>query len=88
VALSRPGGRSLPSILPVVCGALGWNIHIVFLAYTYRWIRPRDDPAMALAARAGRSPVRRQLLGEGTSATGYWIPTDEDVPLRAVLDGS
>ena len=28
-------------------------------------------------------PVKRQLLGAGTSALGYWIPTDEDVPLRA-----
>jgi ectoine hydroxylase len=61
---------------------------VIFLGYTYRWIRPRDDALVPLAARARCSPVRRQLLGEGTSPTGYWIPTGDDVPLRAVLESS
>jgi ectoine hydroxylase len=57
----------------------------LFYAYTYRWIRPRDDVKLDPAQLAGLSPVRRQLLGAGTSAIGHWIPTDEDVPLRATL---
>jgi len=57
----------------------------LFYAYTYRWIRPRDDLGLDPARLAGLSPVRRQLLGAGTSAIGHWIPTDEDVPLRATL---
>jgi ectoine hydroxylase-related dioxygenase (phytanoyl-CoA dioxygenase family) len=54
----------------------------LFYAYTYRWIRPRDelriDPELLEAA----TPTRRQLLGAGTSAIGHWIPTEDDVPLR------
>jgi hypothetical protein len=30
-------------------------------------------------------PVRRQLLGAGTNANGYFTPTDADVPLRVWL---
>jgi ectoine hydroxylase-related dioxygenase (phytanoyl-CoA dioxygenase family) len=61
---------------------------VIFLGYTYRWIRPRDDAVVPLAARVRCSPVRRQLLGEGTSPMGYWIPTRDDVPLRAALASS
>jgi ectoine hydroxylase-related dioxygenase (phytanoyl-CoA dioxygenase family) len=57
----------------------------LFYGYTYRWIRPRDDLELDPARLAGLSPVRRQLLGAGTSAIGHWMPTDEDVPLRATL---
>jgi hypothetical protein len=30
---------------------------------------------------ARQNAVRRQLLGAGTGPGGYWIPTDDDVPL-------
>jgi ectoine hydroxylase len=56
----------------------------LFYGYTYRWIRPRDDLGLSAEQIAGLDPVRRQLLGAGTSAIGYWIPTEEDVPLRAI----
>jgi ectoine hydroxylase len=55
---------------------------VLFYAYTYRWIRPRDDLGLEPARLAALSPIRRQLLGAGTSAIGHWIPTDDDVPLR------
>ena len=55
----------------------------LFYAYTYRWIRPRDELGLDLGLVERLDPVKRQLLGAGTSAIGYWIPTDEDVPLRA-----
>jgi ectoine hydroxylase len=54
----------------------------LFYAYTYRWIRPRDELGLDPARFTALTPVRRQLLGAGTSAIGHWIPTDEDVPLR------
>ena len=44
---------------------------VVFLGYTYRWIRPRDDAVVPPAVLARCSAVRRQLLGGGTTATGY-----------------
>ena len=61
---------------------------VVFLGYTYRWIRPRDDAVVRPDVLARSSPIRRQLLGDGTTLTGYWIPTDDDVPLRAALADS
>ena len=56
----------------------------LFYGYTYRWIRPRDELALPSRLVDSLDPVRRQLLGWGTSAIGHWIPTDEDVPLRAL----
>jgi ectoine hydroxylase len=57
----------------------------LFYAYTYRWIRERDQLGLTDAQLEGLDPVTRQLLGAGTSAIGYWIPTEEDVPLRAAM---
>lgn len=60
----------------------------LFYAYTYRWIRARDELELddeVLARLDHLDPVRKQLLGDGTSAIGYWIPTDGDVPLRRLL---
>jgi ectoine hydroxylase-related dioxygenase (phytanoyl-CoA dioxygenase family) len=57
----------------------------VFLAYTYRWIRPRDDYVMDPAWLAGLPPVRRQLLGEGLDAMSYWGLGDGPAPLREWL---
>ena len=54
----------------------------LFVAYSYRWVRPRDDLGVDRALLERVDPVRRQLLGGGTSILGYWLPTDEDVPLR------
>lgn len=69
--------------------ARGENVSAVtrkalFLAYSYRWVRPRDDLGVTREQLADADPVRRQLLGAGTSVLGHWLPTDEDVPLRAL----
>ena len=54
----------------------------LFYGYTHRWIRPRDALlAVDDELLAQLDPVKRQLLGGGTSPIGYWIPTDDDVPL-------
>jgi ectoine hydroxylase len=58
---------------------------VLFYAYTYRWVRERDDLGFNDVRLVGLDPIRRQLLGAGTSAIGYWIPTDEDVPLKAAM---
>ena len=54
----------------------------LFYAYTHRWIQPRDDLELDESFLDGLDPVRRQLLGAATGATGRWIPTHTDVPLR------
>jgi ectoine hydroxylase len=58
----------------------------LFYAYTYRWIRMRDDlPGIDDALLARCDPIRRQLLGAGDSAFGYWFPQDGEAPLRSRL---
>jgi ectoine hydroxylase-related dioxygenase (phytanoyl-CoA dioxygenase family) len=54
----------------------------LFVAYSYRWVRPRDDLGVGRELLERVDPVRRQLLGAGTSVLGHWLPTEEDVPLR------
>ena len=54
---------------------------VVFLGYSYRWFRPRDDMTVS-HYMDGCDPIRRQLLGARTCAEGLTSPTDEDVPLR------
>jgi ectoine hydroxylase-related dioxygenase (phytanoyl-CoA dioxygenase family) len=60
----------------------------LFYGYTYRWIRPRDDLGLTPEAVAAQPPVRRQLLGWGSGTMGYWLPGDEDVPLRELVTRS
>ena len=55
----------------------------LFLAYTYRWIRLRDEQTLPDEVLARLDPVRRQLAGCASGTLGHWFPTDEDAPLRA-----
>lgn len=57
----------------------------LFLGYTYRWIRPRDDYPIDPAWLAGLSPIRRQLLGDGLDAMSFWGLGEDDPPLRPWL---
>ena len=54
----------------------------LFYAYTYRWVRPRDDVRIPPELFGIITPVRAQLLGAGSSAIGHWMPQDDDAPLR------
>lgn len=54
----------------------------LFYAYTYRWIRPRDELAIPPAMRGVLTPARRQLLGEGPEAIHFWMPDHVDLPVR------
>ena len=58
---------------------------VLFLGYSYRWLRPRDDMTVAHYL-PGADPIRRQLLGVSLNGGfGYTSPTDEDVPLKTWL---
>jgi len=57
----------------------------LFLGYTYRWVRPRDDYRFDADWLAGLSPIRRQLLGSGAGAMSFWGLGDEEAALRASL---
>jgi ectoine hydroxylase-related dioxygenase (phytanoyl-CoA dioxygenase family) len=57
---------------------------VLFYGYGYRWIRTKDD--MTVQSLWDQSdPIRKQMLGWGTNANGFYTPTDEDVPLRGWL---
>lgn len=58
---------------------------VLFLGYSYRWLRPRDDMTVGHYLPAA-DPIRRQLLGASPNGGfGYTSPADEDVPLKAWL---
>lgn len=74
---------------------------VLFVGYTYRWIRPLDDMPIDRRSRwwADRSPVQRQLLGDGSHTANYWgigwdgylderIPLREELRRRGLLDRS
>ena len=55
-----------------------------FYGYGYRWIRTKDD--MTVQDLWPQSdPIRKQLLGWGSNANGFFSPKDEDVPLKVWL---
>lgn len=66
---------------------------MVFLCYTYRWIRWRDDVAINRHGDwwKGLSPLRRQLLGDADEAASHFGFTlesgvwDDAIPLRSEL---
>ena len=64
-----------------------WSDHtrkVLFYGYGYRWIRTKDDMTVS-GLWPHSNPIRRQLLGDGINANGYYSPTDADVPLRVWL---
>lgn len=52
----------------------------VFVAYTYRWMRPYDYTEAPPELLERLPPVRRQLLGEGADALQYWGRGDAGRP--------
>jgi ectoine hydroxylase len=57
---------------------------VLFYGYGYRWIRTKDDMTVQTLWEQS-DPIRRQLLGWGVNANGFYSPTDADVPLRVWL---
>ncbi len=65
---------------------------MLFIGYTYRWIRPLDDMEIDKESQwwANRTPVQKQLLGESPSTANYWGINwdgyiDDEIPLRKEL---
>jgi ectoine hydroxylase-related dioxygenase (phytanoyl-CoA dioxygenase family) len=65
---------------------------MLFVGYTYRWIRPLDELHVDQdgAWWQGRTPVQRQLTGEGGHTANFWGINwdgyvDEEIPLRREL---
>ena len=65
----------------------GWNFSdvtrkVLFMGYSYRWLRGLDYNLMPAELLDKCDPIRRQLLGDGVDVKGWWQPTDADVPLK------
>lgn len=58
---------------------------VLYFGYGFRLLRPIDYEAMPEDLLARCTPIGRQLLGARSSHLGYYIPTDEDVPLKAAF---
>ncbi|MEU4237423.1 phytanoyl-CoA dioxygenase family protein [Actinoplanes sp. NPDC026619] len=65
---------------------------MLFVGYTYRWIRPLDDMPIDRDGEwwRNRTPVQKQLLGEATHTANHWGVNwdgyiDEKIPLRHEL---
>ncbi len=56
---------------------------VLFLGYSYRWLRGLDYNVMPDHLLEKCDPIRRQLLGDGVDVKGWWQPTDADVPLKS-----
>ncbi|NKB67328.1 MAG: hypothetical protein GKR89_09735 [Candidatus Latescibacteria bacterium] len=57
---------------------------VLFYGYAYRWIRPKCIMEVDHLLE-NIDPIRRQLLGTTTAQDHYYLPSDEDVPLRTWL---
>jgi ectoine hydroxylase len=83
----RPGAAVLFDRRLWHAGTPNWSEitrKVLFYGYGYRWIRTKDDMTVSHLWDRG-DPIRRQLLGWGVNANGFYTPTDEDVPLRVWL---
>ena len=54
----------------------------LFFAYTYRWIRERDELHVRPDLLDLITPARAQLLGAGADAAHFWMPDHVDLPLK------
>lgn len=63
----------------------GQTRKVVFLGYSYRWLRGLDYNVIPDEILEKCDPIRRQLLGDGVDVKGWWQPTDADVPLKGWL---
>ena len=61
---------------------------VVFIGYSYRWLRGLDYNVMPTELLAKCDPIRRQLLGDGCDVKGWWQPTEDDVPLKTWIQES
>jgi len=61
----------------------------LFYAYTFRWIRTRDELGLDPTLAAQLTPAQRQLVGlDGADPIDLWMPDQQELPVRALDDES
>ena len=58
----------------------------IFIGYAYRWVKPMDYVVMPEAMLARCNPIQRQLLGAVSDPLSYYLPKEDDVPLKALVE--
>jgi hypothetical protein len=52
----------------------------------FRWVKPMDYITMPDALLSRATPIQKQLLGAVSDPLSYYLPRDEDVPLKAMVE--
>ena len=84
----KPGSALIFDRRLLHAGTPNWAAHdrlLWIVGWAPRWLRPRDGLYTEPALQRATCPVVRQLLGETTAASGLFLPTDDDTPLRLWL---
>lgn len=58
----------------------------LFFGYGFRWIQPMDYVQMPERLFQNTDPIQRQMLGDITHNLGFYLPKEEDIPLRSWLE--
>ena len=64
----------------------GFPRKTAFFGYGYRWVKPMDYIAMPDELVARCNPIQKQLIGVVGDPLSYYLPQDEDVPLKALVE--
>ncbi len=64
----------------------GFPRKTLFYGYAYRWVKPMDYITMPEDLLERCNPVQKQLLGVVSDPLSYYLPKDEDVPLKALVE--
>ena len=56
----------------------------IFMGYAYRWVKPMDYITMPDELIAKCNPIQKQLVGVVSDPLSYYLPQDQDVPLRDI----
>lgn len=57
----------------------------LYFGYGYRWLRPMDYQTYPREILQCCTPLERQMLGDASYDLGYYLPKEEDVPLRKLM---
>jgi len=85
----KPGDAFLFEQRTYHAGGHNWSDiprRTVFFGYGYRWFKAMDYIQMPDEIVAKANPIQKQLLGVVKDPLSYFIPVEEDVPLRKLLE--
>ena len=55
----------------------------IYFGYCHRYLKAIDFVTQAAELLEKATPIQKQLLGHVTNSLGFYLPRDEDVPLKA-----